>query len=151
LGFNSYRQVFQFIIIFILTYTVNLDPESSTSNEGFKLKARYTHQAHDKDINTVAISPNDKLFATGSQDKTAKVWSCKDGSLVGVCKGHKRGIWCVRFSPVDQVLATSSGDKTIRLWSLKDFSCIKVSAERYRDNFLLISWSRLLKDIQVQY
>ena len=30
--------------------------------------------AHDKDINTVAIAPNDSLLATGSQDKTAKVW-----------------------------------------------------------------------------
>ena len=29
--------------------------------------------AHDKDINTVAVAPNDSLIATGSQDKTAKV------------------------------------------------------------------------------
>ena len=29
--------------------------------------------AHDKDINSVCVSPNDKLVATGSQDKTAKV------------------------------------------------------------------------------
>jgi U3 small nucleolar RNA-associated protein 13 len=32
-----------------------------------------TEIAHDKDINSVCISPNDKLIATGSQDKTAKV------------------------------------------------------------------------------
>lgn len=29
--------------------------------------------AHDKDINAVAVAPNDKFIATGSQDKTAKV------------------------------------------------------------------------------
>lgn len=28
---------------------------------------------HSKDVNTVAISPNDLLICTGSQDKTAKV------------------------------------------------------------------------------
>jgi WD40 repeat protein len=39
------------------------------------LNVDLTEVAHDKDINSVCISPNDKLIATGSQDKTAKV-SC---------------------------------------------------------------------------
>ena len=30
--------------------------------------------AHDKDINAVAVSPNDALVVTASQDRTAKVW-----------------------------------------------------------------------------
>ena len=30
--------------------------------------------AHDKDINSVAISPNESLVCTTSQDRTAKVW-----------------------------------------------------------------------------
>ncbi|KAI8065236.1 WD40-repeat-containing domain protein [Gongronella butleri] len=88
-------------------------------------KALYTHQAHDKDINTINVAPNDRVFATGSQDKLAKVWSVDTGELLGTCKGHKRGVWCVRFSNAEQVLATSSGDKTIKIWSLKDFSCLK--------------------------
>lgn len=37
------------------------------------LNATHTVVAHQKDINSVTISPNDKLIATGSQDKTAKV------------------------------------------------------------------------------
>lgn len=39
----------------------------------YKLNVKSTEVAHQKDINTVAISPNDKLVATGSQDKTIKV------------------------------------------------------------------------------
>ncbi|KNE55640.1 hypothetical protein AMAG_01526 [Allomyces macrogynus ATCC 38327] len=89
------------------------------------LRAKFTVKAHDKDINAVAVAPNDRLFATASQDKTAKVWSTEDGSLVGTCKGHKRGVWRCAFSSVDQVLATSSGDKTVRLWNLKDFTCLR--------------------------
>ena len=38
-----------------------------------QLKANLTCKAHDKDINSIAVSPNDKLIATGSQDKTVKV------------------------------------------------------------------------------
>ncbi|KAK3588773.1 hypothetical protein CHS0354_003009 [Potamilus streckersoni] len=89
------------------------------------LHARYTEKAHDKDINSVAVSPNDRFVATGSQDKTAKLWTAKGLSLVGVMRGHKRGIWCVQFSSVDQCLATSSGDGTIKIWALTDFSCVK--------------------------
>ncbi|XP_064376115.1 transducin beta-like protein 3 isoform X2 [Dromaius novaehollandiae] len=89
------------------------------------LHAQMTERGHDKDINSVAVSPNDKLIATGSQDRLAKLWSCSDCSLLGVFTGHKRGIWCVQFSPVDQILATSSADGTMKLWGLQDFSCLK--------------------------
>lgn len=107
------------------------DTDFEIPSEEHKPRALYTHQAHDKDINSICVAPNDKLFATGSQDKTAKIWNVETGALVGTCTGHKRGVWCVQFSPVDQVLATSSGDKTIKIWSLKDMSCLKVSARRH--------------------
>ncbi|XP_032519154.2 transducin beta-like protein 3 [Danaus plexippus] len=89
-----------------------------------KLNSSHTELAHNMDINCVSISPNDKIIATGSQDKTAKLWS-DDLSLLGVLKGHRRGIWCVRFSPVDQVVLTSSADATLKLWSIADLSCLK--------------------------
>ncbi|KAF9182509.1 U3 small nucleolar RNA-associated protein 13 [Haplosporangium sp. Z 767] len=94
-------------------------------NENLRFKSHYTIQAHDKDINTISIAPNDKIFATGSQDKLAKIWNLQEGTLIGTCKGHKRGVWSVKFSPVDQCLATSSGDRTIKIWSLNDFSCLR--------------------------
>jgi U3 small nucleolar RNA-associated protein 13 len=90
-----------------------------------KAKAKWTIQAHEKDINSVAIAPNNKLFVTGGQDRLAKLWSLPNGEHVGDFKGHKRGVWSVAFSPVDQVLATASGDKTLKLWSVVDFSCLR--------------------------
>ncbi|KZT72878.1 WD40 repeat-like protein [Daedalea quercina L-15889] len=100
-----------------------------------KLKSLTTHKAHDKDINSLDISPNDRLLASGSQDKTAKIWEIDfmatgagvrgEVRLLGTCKGHKRGVWCVRFGRAERVLATGSGDKTVKLWSLDDFTCLK--------------------------
>lgn len=101
---------------------------SATGTEIHQLTARGTEKAHDKDVNSVAVSPNDKLLASGSQDRTAKLWSLAgEGSLglLGVFRGHRRGVWAVCFSPVDQVLATSSADGTTKLWGLQDFSCLK--------------------------
>lgn len=89
-----------------------------------KVKSTYTELAHQMDINCVSVSPNDKMIVTGSQDKTAKLWS-EELTLLGILKGHRRGVWCVKFSPVDQVVLTSSADSTIKLWSIADLSCLK--------------------------
>ncbi|XP_030840363.1 transducin beta-like protein 3 [Strongylocentrotus purpuratus] len=97
--------------------------------EGIKepvhMKVTFTEKAHDKDINSVSLSPNDKLLATGSQDRVAKLWHMDKEVLLGSFRGHKRGIWCVQFSPTDQALATSSADGSIKIWALSDFSCVK--------------------------
>ena len=44
-----------------------------TTEEIPALSVHATEKAHDKDINSLAISPNDKLIASASQDRTAKV------------------------------------------------------------------------------
>lgn len=104
----------------------NIPKKKKATEENVQsLSSACTIVAHDKNINSITISPNDKFVATGSQDKTAKLWNLSDLSSVGICRGHKRGIWCVQFSPLDQVLATSSADGTIKMWSLSDFSCVK--------------------------
>ncbi|GAA5977982.1 hypothetical protein JCM11641_004347 [Rhodosporidiobolus odoratus] len=110
---------------------------SSPSDPPTALRALSTTKIHDKDINSLDISPNDKLLASGSQDRTAKLFSISytpatkssppqaQLALLGTFKGHKRGVWSVKFSPVDQCLATASGDRTVKLWSLQDFTCVK--------------------------
>lgn len=106
--------------------------------EPISIKALTTQKIHDKDINSLDVAPNDKLLASGSQDRTAKLFAIQytprtknspasaSLSLLGTFKGHKRGVWTVKFSPADQVLATGSGDRTIKLWNLSDFTCVKV-------------------------
>lgn len=108
---------------------------SIADEQPLKLKSLATHKAHEKDINSLDVAPNDRLLVSGSQDKTAKVWEIEysvSGSgvrgeikLLGTCKGHKRGVWSVKFGRAERVLATGSGDKTVKLWSLDDFTCVK--------------------------
>lgn len=124
--------------------TYNNKEVQEETEKPLKLKSLLTLKIHEKDINTLDISPNNAFLISGSQDKTAKVFALtfstsnksKSSSAISssratikqlaICSGHKRGIWSVKFSPIDAAFATSSGDKTIRLWSLKDFSCVKV-------------------------
>lgn len=81
--------------------------------------------AHSREINTVAVSPNGRFIATGSLDKTAKLWDSETLSQLAVFRGHSRGLQCVQFSPMENILGTSSMDKTIKLWELKNFKCTK--------------------------
>lgn len=100
-------------------------PKELDPNTTINLNCVATEIAHKEDVNCITISPNDKMIATTSQDKTAKLWSLDKLTLLGVLRGHRRGIWCARFSPIDQVLMTTAGDCTIKLWSLTDMSCLK--------------------------
>lgn len=102
-----------------------LGKDIETAAEPVNLSCINTTLAHDKDINCVSISPNDRFIATSSQDKTAKLWDANSLGLLGVFRGHRRGIWSIKFSPVDQIVATCAADCTIRLWNLNDFSCLK--------------------------
>lgn len=112
--------------------------DDSLTEEPLRCKSLTTHKAHEKDINSLDIAPNDRLLASGSQDRTAKVYEIDyvvtasgavrgEIKLLGTCKGHKRGVWTVKFGRTERVLATGSGDKSIKLWSLDDFTCVKVS------------------------
>lgn len=58
--------------------------------------ARRSVRAHEQDVNCVAVSPNDAVVASASQDRTIKLWKAADLGLIGVLKGHKRGVWKVR-------------------------------------------------------
>lgn len=99
-------------------------PKTIEKDNVLNLNCIATQIAHKDDINCVTMSPNDKLIATASQDKTAKLWTANNLTLLGVLRGHRRGIWCARFSPIDQILMTTSGDCMIKLWSLADMSCV---------------------------
>jgi U3 small nucleolar RNA-associated protein 13 len=87
-----------------------------------------TAVAHEKDINAIAVSPNDRMLASASQDRCIKLWGLPSLSPIAVLKGHKRGVWGITFSPTEQILASASGDATLRLWSVSPatgFACLR--------------------------
>jgi len=102
-----------------------VDIESDSNNRPTKpLVATQTVKAHEGRIDDIAISPNDQLVATGSRDKTAKIFTVDGLMIVATLRGHRRGVHSVRFSPVDQVVVTAA-DSNLRMWNLKDFNCVK--------------------------
>ena len=72
--------------------------------------------AHDEQIFDVAISPDETIVATGSSDRTVRLWTAT-GEPRGVLAGHRANITQVRFTPAGDRLVTTSADNTARLWS----------------------------------
>jgi WD40 repeat protein len=67
---------------------------------------------------SVAFSPDGRLLASGSGDKTIKLWDVATGSLVRTLSGHTWSVYSVAFSPDGRLLASGSLDATIKLWEV---------------------------------
>ena len=81
--------------------------------------------AHSSSVNSVTISPDGKLLASGSDDETINLWSMPDGALLKTLEGHSRYVNSVTISPDGKLLASGSEDATIKLWSMPDGALLK--------------------------
>jgi len=70
-------------------------------------------------------------IASGSRDKTIKIWDLATGRCVATFVGHDNWVRGLRFHPNGKFLVSVSDDKSIRIWDLAQGRAVKTIAEAH--------------------
>lgn len=86
------------------------------------MQPTYVLKGHTDPVYAVAISPDGQTIATGSFDKTVKLWAAADGKekrTLGGAGGHTNLVLAVAFHPKEPLLASASSDNRVLVWDVK--------------------------------
>jgi eukaryotic-like serine/threonine-protein kinase len=90
---------------------------TSASSEAMPLTLRATLTGHKRQVSAVAFSPSDPAtVATGSDDKTLRIWNANTGEERKRLEGHEARILAVSFRNNGGILVSLGLDGVIRQW-----------------------------------
>jgi U3 small nucleolar RNA-associated protein 13 len=95
----------------------------NTAGETFR-----TFKAHQMPVLCMAYDPTGTLVATGSADRTIRVWDMAGGFCTHSFRDHTDIVRTVTFHPDPQrlLLISTSDDNTVRVFDLRDSKCVAV-------------------------
>ncbi|NCS42520.1 MAG: protein kinase [Microcystis aeruginosa BS11-05] len=77
-----------------------------------------TLTGHSDMVTSVVYSPDGRYLASGSDDKTIKIWEVATGKELRTLTGHSDRVSSVAYSPDGRYLASGSSDDTIKIWEV---------------------------------
>jgi WD40 repeat protein/tetratricopeptide (TPR) repeat protein len=108
----------------------------------------HTLTGHSIDVVCLAFSPDGRRLATGSYDRTVKLWDVQTGQEVFTLIGHTSGVVSLAFSPDGRRLVSGGIDSTARVWNATPLPA-DVTAEhdaRYRKKVATIALLKAATD-----
>lgn len=110
----------------------------------FAPASAYTYLASIEGLKQPVPSPFSASFeyvATGSRDKTIKLWNTR-GENIMTLKGHDNWVRGLAFHPAGKYLLSVSDDRSIRCWDLSQRGrCVKVVQDAHHHFISCIRWA----------
>ncbi|KAI9767962.1 MAG: hypothetical protein M1840_005274 [Geoglossum simile] len=84
-----------------------------------------TLEGHSDWVRSVAFSHNSAWLASGSYDRSVKIWDASSGECLQTLKGHSSSVHSVAFSHNSAWLASGSYDRSVKIWDASSGECLK--------------------------
>jgi WD40 repeat protein len=97
-----------------------------------------TLEGHSGSVHSVVFSRDGSRLASGSGDKTVRVWDVQTGQCQHTLEGHSDGVGSVVFSRDGSRLASGSWDCTVRVWDVitsTELMCYETATYGYSIEF----------------
>ena len=98
-------------------------------------------RGHDVGVTSVAWSPDGRQVATGSGDRTVRVWDAETGEERRCLRGHAGGVESVAWSPDGRQVASGSWDETVRVWDAETAEERRCLRGGHRNYVFSVAWS----------
>lgn len=99
-----------------------------------------TFEGHTDEVDSVAFAPDGATLASGSWDRTIRIWRVADGSLLQTLVGHGKVVTALAFSPDGTKLASGAEENSLRLWQVADGSLLHI-LEGHTDRVLTVAFA----------
>lgn len=83
-----------------------------------------TFNGHTAGVNSLDISPNKKMIASGSDDKLIILWDVATAKEIKRLKGHGWKVTSVQFSNDGKYLLSTCNNGEIKLWNIEEGKCM---------------------------
>ena len=95
---------------------------------------------HQQLINDVKFSPNMRLIASASFDKSVKLWDGSTGVFVGTMRGHVGPVYQISWSADSRLLCSGRSDSPLKVWNIKTKK-LWMDLPGHADEVFAVDWS----------
>ena len=72
----------------------------------------------------MSFSSDGRYVASGSLDKTVKIWEIQTNKCLSTLQGHTSMVNSVSFSSDGRYVASGSLDETVKIWEIQTNKCL---------------------------